>query len=189
MRQREVAKIGLSRMRSSETHLARRASRHEGILTLDERLLAYLHCYNIRRDYFLCHEYGESLWLDSGRPEALKGLIQAAVCLYHLENGNVRGAYPMWLRAKAYMQSIRPVYEQIDIESLLRDTQRVFDHLPRDLFERVVPEQRIALLQLPIVTLRILDSNLAEQVKTMTLPPLHGDEAEGGDRDDAHHLT
>ncbi|KUO97418.1 hypothetical protein ATW55_06015 [Ferroacidibacillus organovorans] len=168
---------------------ARSTPRDEGILPLDERLLAYLHCYNIRRDYFLCHEYGESLWLDSGRPEFLKGLIQAAVCLYHLENGNVRGAYPMWLRAKRYVQSIRPVYEAIDIDAMLRDTGRVFDQIPRALFERVVSPQRIADLQLPIVTLRILDPVLLERVNTMTLPPLHGDERLGGDGHDAHHLA
>lgn len=74
---------------------------------MDERLLSYLYYFNCKSDYYECHEHGEALWLDSGRPVVLKGLIQAAVCLYHLYNGNVKGGYTMWLRATdtRYLQS------------------------------------------------------------------------------------
>lgn len=139
---------------------------------MEERLLAYLYYFNVRQDYFECHEYGESLWLDTGRPLVLKGLIQAAVCLYHLHNGNVRGGYAMWARARTYLSPSRPVYECINVDALIADLDRVFAQVPADWRDRVLDPRDIAALHLPTVYVRITDAAVEEQLQAFTPTPL-----------------
>nr|WP_036718852.1 DUF309 domain-containing protein [Paenibacillus sp. JCM 10914] len=58
--------------------------------------VAYLVYFNRDRDYFECHEVLEELWLEQERDPRYKGLLQAAVGLFHFRNHNVRGAYKMF---------------------------------------------------------------------------------------------
>lgn len=127
----------------------------------DARFISYLYCFNVLRDYFECHEYAESLWLDTGRPVVLKGLIQAAVCLYHLHNGNVRGGWRMWQRARTYMAPHCPVYEGIDLSVLTRDIDHVFDTVPSAWYSEIVPPERVQELAIPKVNVQIVDDRLA----------------------------
>lgn len=131
---------------------------------MENRLFGYLYYFNIEKDYFECHEYGESLWLDSGRPIVLKGLIQAAVCLYHLENGNVKGGWRMWQRAKTYLAPSRPIYEGINLDSLVNDIDLVFHQVPTDWYDQVLPPKRIRDLKLPTVMIHIEDPQTAVAV-------------------------
>ena len=131
---------------------------------MDERWLAYLYYFNVQKDYYECHEYGESLWLDSGRPEALKGMIQAAVCLYHLENGNIRGGYAMWLRARQFLQAVTPIYMGVDIERLIEQINAVYDRVPKAWRELVIASQDVKTLDLPTVQLHLVDQDLARQL-------------------------
>jgi predicted metal-dependent hydrolase len=139
---------------------------------MDARLMSYLYCFNITRDYFECHEYGESLWLDSGRPVGLKGLIQAAVCLYHLENGNVRGAWRMWQRARTYLTPLRPEYESIDVGRLMDDIDAVFAQVPVDWRPMQVSPAQVEALHLPRVDIRITDPAIAAQLPQWSPEPL-----------------
>ncbi|MCY0877106.1 MAG: DUF309 domain-containing protein [Firmicutes bacterium] len=136
---------------------------------MDNRLMSYLYCFNVQADYYECHEYGESLWLDTGRPIVLKGLIQAAVCLYHLYNGNVRGGYAMWVRAKGYLAPSLPSYEGIDLTALTRDIDAVFARVPKELKERIVAPEHILDLSLPTVKIAFVDPLLEEKVHSWTL--------------------
>ncbi|PWI56861.1 DUF309 domain-containing protein [Sulfoacidibacillus thermotolerans] len=142
---------------------------------MDPRLLSYLYFFNIKRDYYECHEYGEALWLDSGRPQVLKGLIQAAVCLYHLQSGNVRGGYAMWVRARKYLEPYMPVYEQINLERLRQEIDRVFAKVPSEWYDQTVAQEKIAALQLPIVSIWIEDDAIQSALHTF-VPPSHDEE-------------
>lgn len=142
---------------------------------MDERFISYLYCFNVTHDYFECHEYLEALWLESGRPVVLKGLIQAAVCLYHLENGNVRGGHRMWARAKSYLTPSLPAYEGIDLVLLFADIDGVFEQVPRAWYDQVVGASEIASLNLPRVTLSLTNANLAAGLANWTLSPLDSD--------------
>lgn len=139
---------------------------------MDARMISYMYFFNVKRDYFECHEYLESLWLDSGRPVVQKGLIQAAVCLYHLQGGNIRGGYRMWQRAKHYMEGGRPVYESIDIDQLTRDINHVFALVPSELYESIVSPQQVEDLHLPTVVLAITDASLRESLPEFCPEPL-----------------
>lgn len=138
----------------------------------DDRLISYLYCFNVTRDYFACHEYGESLWLDSGRPQLLKGLIQAAVCLYHLQNGNVRGGSRMWQRAKSYLSLHLPVYEGMDLTVLICDIDAIFEQVPAKWTSQIVRPADISALGLPPVTISVVDPDLASVLPTWQPTPL-----------------
>lgn len=140
---------------------------------MDSRFLSYLALFE-KGEYFLCHEYGESLWLDSGRPIALKGFIQAAVCLYHMENGNVRGAYAMWLRAKGYLDPYRPVSWTVDVDRLVRDIDAVFARVPVEWREKVLAPADILALRLPKVSIYSTVAEIRQQLTSWLPEPLSG---------------
>lgn len=145
---------------------------------MEPRWISYLYYFNIVQDYYECHEYGESLWLDSGRPVVLKGMIQAAVCLYHLHNGNVRGGYRMWLRARQYIAPERPVYLGVDLDALTADLDAVFACVPESWRTQWVPLSAIADLHLPTVTLCIVDETITSLLPSWTPEPLTQEEQE-----------
>lgn len=139
---------------------------------MDDRLMSYLYFFNQKQDYYECHEYGESLWLDTGRPIILKGLIQAAVCLYHLHNGNVRGGYAMWLRARRYLAPSLPVYEHIDLSQLCKDIDQVFARVPTAFHDLIVAPETITDLHLPDVYIQLTDPLLQTALQLHTPAPL-----------------
>ena len=71
----------------------------------DERYLAGVLFFN-DRTFFEAHEVWEDLWADTQGSDHrfYQGLIQAAVALYHLSNGNVRGASKLFHTSSAYMR-------------------------------------------------------------------------------------
>lgn len=138
---------------------------------MEKRLISYVYFFN-RGEYYLCHEYGESLWLDSGRKEVLKGLIQAAVCLYHLQGGNVKGGLSMWLRAKGYLAPSFPDYEGLSLEALVRDIDAVFARVPTEWRGRIVPAQSVEALGLPAVTIQCKDLEVLRALPSWEPDPL-----------------
>ena len=140
-----------------------------GANSLDDRFISYLYCFNELRDYFECHEYGESVWLDSGRPTLLKGLIQAAVCLYHLEGGNARGGWRMWNRAREYLKETDE-YEGTDIHRLVQDIDDVWQHVPEAWRRESLTREQVQSLQLPTVQIQINNEELKQVVADWTIP-------------------
>jgi uncharacterized protein len=139
---------------------------------VDSRLLAYLYCFNYTKDYFACHEYLESLWLDSGRPAIQQGLIQAAVCLYHLYNGNIRGTLRMWSRAKPRLTQKESIWEGIDLANLVDQMDALVAALPLSWTQQTVSPDAVKRLQLPDVVIQLTSSALRSQVASCTLPEL-----------------
>jgi len=86
----------------------------------------FLYLFNHDGAFYECHEYGEDLWLEQGRPPFLKGLIQTAVSLYHLEGGNLAGARKLWRTASAYLAPYAPAHMGLDVQRLLEDMDRLF---------------------------------------------------------------
>ena len=66
-------------------------------------------CFN-RQAYFTCHEVWEELWHEVGGEsrDYYKGLIQAAVALYHLSRGNPAGATRLLDGCHEYLGRYRP---------------------------------------------------------------------------------
>ena len=74
-----------------------------------------------RGQFFDCHEALEEVWLQSygDRKKFLQGLIQVAVALHHLRNGNLAGARRLLAAAVEKLSGPVPDSETIDVDALL----------------------------------------------------------------------
>ena len=74
-----------------------------------------------RGQFFDCHEALEEVWLQSygDRKKFLQGLIQVAVALHHLRNGNLAGAQRLLAVAVEKLSGPVPDSQTIDGDALL----------------------------------------------------------------------
>ena len=93
--------------------------------------VAYLVYFNRDRDYFECHEVLEELWLARDKDPRYKGLLQAAVGLYHFRNGNVRGGEKMMSAALARLEPCSDRELGIDMEKLVGEIRLYAERLKR----------------------------------------------------------
>ncbi len=86
----------------------------------DERYLQGIEYFNTC-EFFEAHEIWEALWADYSGPSRkfYQGLIQAAVCLHHFGNGNVRGARKLFQSSHDYLATFQPIHEGIDLTTFL----------------------------------------------------------------------
>lgn len=93
----------------------------------DPRYLAGIAHFNAC-DFFEAHEEWEHLWADYQGPSRkfYQGLIQTAVALHHLCNGNIGGAKKLYVSSRAYLQPYFPVHEGLDLEQLAQAMQLCF---------------------------------------------------------------
>ena len=114
----------------------------------EPRYLAGILCFN-ERDFFEAHEVWESLWMELAGPERrfVQALIQAAVALYHFNNGNLRGAVKLFQSSRDYMNKFAPIYWGLDIAGFWRQMEYCFDEAlkaadpaaPPELHEERIP--------------------------------------------------
>ncbi len=83
------------------------------------------------REFFECHDVLEDFWCELTCPERpfFQGLIQAAVALFHFEEGNLGGARRMSVSSRAYMSPFTPVQGGINVERLLAELDACFAEL------------------------------------------------------------
>jgi predicted metal-dependent hydrolase len=81
-----------------------------------------------RGEYFDSHELWEELWIDETGLDRrfYQGLIQVAVALFHLENGNVVGSRKLMDSSAAYLQAYRPQHRGLDIDRFLDNVRSCF---------------------------------------------------------------
>jgi uncharacterized protein len=68
-------------------------------------------------DFFMAHEVLEGLWMRR-RDDGLRGLIQLAVALHHIERGNARGARTMIERARKRLANPANAPSGIDLKMM-----------------------------------------------------------------------
>ncbi|WP_379138969.1 DUF309 domain-containing protein [Paenibacillus sp. sgz500958] len=122
----------------------------------EELYVAFLVYFNRDRDYFECHEVLEKLWLARDRDPLYKGLLQAAVGLYHFRDGNVRGGIILMKRAADRLKKYPPQTLGIDLAKLVSELQDYSVRL--DNYE----ERPFAYYDL---TLQVIDQVLAQEVE------------------------
>ena len=91
----------------------------------DPRYLKGIEYFN-ECEFFEAHEVWEELWADYQGPSRkfYQGLIQAAVCLHHFGNGNIRGARKLYESCRTrYLDAYRPWHLGIDLDRLLGQLQ------------------------------------------------------------------
>ena len=103
-----------------------------------------------RGEYFSCHETLEELWAGERSPvrDLYQGVLQIAVALYHLENGNFKGALFLFRKGSELLSHVAPACLGVDVRMLMNDAGAVqaaleehgpggMDHVPRGLFPRI----------------------------------------------------
>src|ERR671910_2939400 len=82
-----------------------------------------------RAYFFEAHETLEDLWRETLGPLRLfyQGLIQLAVALYHLSNGNRRGALNLLGKGLDKLVMYRPACQNIDVDALCREARLWLD--------------------------------------------------------------
>lgn len=92
---------------------ARRAALAEGIAAFDAGA------------YHAAHEAFERCWLaaEGGDADFYKGLIQASICLYHFDRGNLEGARQLYAGHRRYLGAFLPNHRGIDVAALLEQMQ------------------------------------------------------------------
>ena len=85
-------------------------------------------------EFFVCHDVLEDFWGELTCPEKpmFQGLIQAAVALFHFEEGNLGGARRMFTSCCVYLRPFSPACGGIDIARLLSELQLCFAELMQD---------------------------------------------------------
>jgi len=88
----------------------------------DPRYLQGIEHFN-NREFFEAHEVWEEIWheVHGAERDFYKGLIQAAVCLHHMQNGNYRGTQKLFRTSKGYLAGYGPRHRGIDLAKLAHD--------------------------------------------------------------------
>lgn len=120
----------------------------------DPRIADGIRLFN-EREFFECHDVFEEVWSEIVGPDKtfFQGLIHAAVCLHHFEEGNLGGARKMYGTCTAYLQTFEPAFCGVDVSRLLTDLEFCFEELlaarqgyPHGL---TLPEERIPQIHAP----------------------------------------
>ncbi|MEE9218802.1 MAG: DUF309 domain-containing protein [Acidobacteriota bacterium] len=86
-----------------------------------------------RQEFFESHEVLEELWMASTGPERnlYKGLIQIAVSLHHLGDGNLRGARKVFDTARALLEPYQPSGAGVRLDRLVQDARDLIEQHER----------------------------------------------------------
>jgi predicted metal-dependent hydrolase len=81
--------------------------------------------------FFEAHDTLEDLWRETSGPLRLfyQGLIQLAVALYHLSNGNRRGALNLLGKGLDKLAAYQPACQGIDVDALCCDARAWLDRV------------------------------------------------------------
>lgn len=91
--------------------------------------LLYLYYFNVKRDYYECHDVLEELWLDEQRYLFYQALIQVVVGLYHFRWDNRKGSIMLFEGAVNKLKPYIGDHYGIDVNKLYQDTEQYLQKL------------------------------------------------------------
>ncbi|MGE0375620.1 MAG: DUF309 domain-containing protein [Planctomycetaceae bacterium] len=99
-------------------------------MSADPRYVEGVRLFN-EREFFACHDVLEELWGETlGRDrDFYQGLIHAAVCLFHFEEGNLGGARTMYESTRRYLLPFGASHLGLDLQSFLSELRVCFSEL------------------------------------------------------------
>lgn len=71
--------------------------------------------------FYACHDTLEPLWMEATEPDRTfyQGILQISVALYHLGNGNLRGAIILLGEGSNRLARYPSIYCEVDVDELL----------------------------------------------------------------------
>ena len=99
----------------------------------DPALVAGVELFNAAK-YLAAHEAFEEPWEANEAADAdfFKGLIQASIALYKLQDGNVDGALQLYRGHRRFLGEYLPTHRGIDVQTFLTEMQTFFRPLLMD---------------------------------------------------------
>ncbi|GAB4146850.1 MAG: hypothetical protein Fur0046_24930 [Cyanobacteria bacterium J069] len=87
-----------------------------------------------QRQFYDCHDTLEAIWMEAMEPERTfyQGILQIAVALYHMSNGNGRGATMLLGEGIRRLGRYQPEYGGVDVEDLVSQSAAVLGSLQQD---------------------------------------------------------
>jgi predicted metal-dependent hydrolase len=95
----------------------------------DQLYVDFIYYFNIKRDYFECHEVMEELWLEEGRAPLYQGLLQLAVGLYHHWNGNVGGSIKLFTQGIDKLKHFPSPTLGVDLAKIVTESEEYVNKL------------------------------------------------------------
>jgi predicted metal-dependent hydrolase len=98
------------------------------------------------RQFYTCHDTLEALWMEASDPEKTfyQGILQLAVALYHLGNGNWRGAVILLGEGTNKLQRYSPNFSGINVEKLIDSSYHLLTKLQQagsDVSQEIIQEE------------------------------------------------
>lgn len=92
-----------------------------------------------QQEFYACHDTLEALWMEAVEPEKrfYQGILQIAVACHHLFNLNWRGAVILLGEGIGRLRDYQPVYEEIDVTSLVVQSAQLLQALQESGQEQV----------------------------------------------------
>jgi uncharacterized protein len=92
-----------------------------------------------QQEFYACHDTLEALWMEAVEPEKrfYQGILQIAVACHHLSNLNWRGAVILLGEGIGRLRDYQPVYEGIDVTSLVVQSAQLLQALQESGQEQV----------------------------------------------------
>ncbi|MGB6299621.1 MAG: DUF309 domain-containing protein [Rivularia sp. (in: cyanobacteria)] len=89
--------------------------------------------------FYACHDTLEALWMESTEPDKsfYQGILQISVALYHLGNGNLKGAIILLGEGSNRLARYPSVYSQVDVDELLEQSIALLKALQQNQLEQI----------------------------------------------------
>ncbi|MBE9007569.1 DUF309 domain-containing protein [Fortiea sp. LEGE XX443] len=102
--------------------------------------------------FYACHDTLEALWIEASEPEKTlyQGILQIAVALYHLGNGNLRGAAILLGEGSNRLRRYPDSYGGINVEELLSQSAALLTVLQQTSANKISAGELLQNQALPI---------------------------------------
>lgn len=89
--------------------------------------------------FYACHDTLEALWMESAEPDKsfYQGILQISVALYHLGNGNLKGAIILLGEGSNRLARYPSIYSQVDVDELLEQSIALLKVLQQKQLEQI----------------------------------------------------
>jgi predicted metal-dependent hydrolase len=120
--------------------------------------LLFMYYFNVKRDYYECHDVMEELWLEERRDKFYQGLLQVAVGLYHFRWNNLKGSVLLFEGAVEKLRPCQDVMGGINVKKIRNEAEeyllklRDYENAPFDFYD---------------LTIEFVDEELKEMVESI----------------------
>ncbi|MBW4517219.1 MAG: DUF309 domain-containing protein [Timaviella obliquedivisa GSE-PSE-MK23-08B] len=110
-----------------------------------------------QQEFYACHDTLEAIWMEAMEPHRTfyQSILQIAVALYHLSNGNLRGATILLGEGLNRLRRYQPVYAEVDVTALIAQSTELLIRLQQAQLVEGAIAPSFPMTEFPTITLAI----------------------------------